>query len=78
MKVRLCDSCMSYKKALENSVSTWMGERVALSWDPIKHTVGQPDVGFFSHLYNFGYSRKFDISINQKLPLNQEALMREI
>ena len=69
---------MSYNEALANSVSTWMGERVALSWDPIKHTVGQPDVGFFSHLYNFGYSRKFDISINQKLPLNQEALMREI
>ena len=69
---------MSYSKALANSVCTWMGEILALSWDPIKHKVGQTDVCFFSHLYNFGYSRKFDTGIKQKLSLNQEALMREI
>ena len=39
---------MSHNEALANSVSTWMGERLALSWDPIKHKVGQTDVCFFS------------------------------
>ena len=67
-------------------VSTWMGDRLAICKELIWHAIlycircvkliyecfclcGCP--------YNSGYSRKFDIGINQKLPLNREVSRRK-